>query len=217
MTKILYVQSSPREDESESAALADQFLAAFTSAQPRTEVDTLDLWQEPLPIFGGNKARAKMTVITGQQLEGVQRTAWDEIEEAFARFSRADLYLFTVPMWNAGVPWVLKHYIDTLTQPGLAFGFDPASGYSGLLEGKTAVAVYTSGVYRAGIDKAFGSDFHSTFFDDWLRFCGIDDIHEIRFQPTLVTADLDREREDARKQAVTLATQLARGRQLSAA
>jgi FMN-dependent NADH-azoreductase len=24
-------------------------------------------------------------------------------------------------MWNSNIPWVLKHYIDTITQPGLTF------------------------------------------------------------------------------------------------
>lgn len=209
MPKLLYVQSSPRRESSESRALADVFLDSLRERRPQVEIDVLDLWETPLPPFDGDKAAAKMTVITGQELTGSERTAWDEIESAFARFDSAQLYLFTVPMWNAGVPWVLKHYIDTLTQPGLLFGFDPERGYSGLVNGKTAVAIYTSGVYRPGIDKAFGSDFHSSYFDDWLRFCGFEDIHEIRFQPTLLTADLDGEREAARTAAAALAGKLA--------
>jgi FMN-dependent NADH-azoreductase len=29
----------------------------------------------------------------------------------------ADAYLFSVPMWNAGVPYVLKQWIDIITEP----------------------------------------------------------------------------------------------------
>lgn len=210
MSNLLYVQSSPRGERSESHAIAGVFLDAFTQARPEVNVDLLDLWKTPLPLFDGDKAAAKMTVITGQELAGGERTAWDDIEAAAARFNAADVYLFTVPMWNAGIPWILKHYIDTLTQPGLLFGFDPEQGYSGLVQGKTAVVVYTSGVYRAGIDKAFGSDFHSTFFDDWLRFVGFDDIHEIRFQPTLVTMDPEGERRAAVERAESVAALVAR-------
>lgn len=209
MARLLYVQSSPRRELSESRRIADAFLDSFRTHAPDVEIDVLDLWEAQLPPFDGDKAAAKMTVITGRELAGRERTAWDDVEAAFARFDAADLYLFTVPMWNAGVPWVLKHYIDTLTQPGLLFGFDPATGYTGLAREKTAVAVYTSGVYRPRIAKAFGSDFHSSFFDDWLRFCGIDDIHELRFQPTFVTTDVEAERAAAQAQAARLGEELA--------
>jgi FMN-dependent NADH-azoreductase len=212
MAKLLYVQSSPRRGASESRKIADAFLDSFRTHAPDAEIDVLDLWETRLPLFDGDKAAAKMTVITGQELAGRERTAWDEIEAEFARFNAADTYLFTVPMWNAGVPWVLKHYIDTLTQPGLLFGFEPAAGYTGLAQGKTAVAIYTSGVYQPGVAKAFGSDFHSAFFDDWLRFCGIEDVHEIRFQPSLLTMDVDGDRAAAQATARELAKELAQAR-----
>jgi FMN-dependent NADH-azoreductase len=49
------------------------------------------------------------------------------------------------------------------------FGFDPATGCNGLLagQGKTAAAIYTSGVYAPGVPGAFGSDFHSSQRPDW--------------------------------------------------
>ena len=44
--------------------------------------------------------------------------------------------------------------LDTLTQPGMLFGFDPVHGYSGLLEGKKALAAYTSAIYSPGVAPA---------------------------------------------------------------
>jgi len=44
---------------------------------------------------------------------------------------------------------------DTVTQPGVAFRFDPQTGYHGLLDGRRAVPVYTSQVYRPGVTAAF--------------------------------------------------------------
>jgi FMN-dependent NADH-azoreductase len=58
-----------------------------------------------------------------------------------------------------------------------------------LLKGKRATAVYTSGVYAPGVPPAFGTDHHATYFDDWLRFIGIEDIAALRFQPNLLTHD----------------------------
>jgi FMN-dependent NADH-azoreductase len=81
-----------------------------------------------------------------------------------------------------------KQWIDIITQPGWAFGFGPVAGYSRLVHDKKAAVVYTSGVYSVGAAPALGSDFRSTFFTDWLRFIGIDQVTEIRWQPTALTA-----------------------------
>jgi FMN-dependent NADH-azoreductase len=145
-----------------------------------------------------------MSVFAGRRPEGEQGDAWADVLRVFERFNAADRYLFTVPMWNHGVPWPLKHLIDTISQPGMVFGFDPEAGYSGLLEGKRAVVVYTSGVYGPGRPRAFGSDFHSTYFNDWLQWAGIRDITEIRFQPTIATADPGALRERALAEARAL-------------
>ena len=53
-------------------------------------------------------------------------------------------------MWNAGIPYILKQFIDVVSQPGMVFGFDPEPGYTGLLTGRKAAVVYTSAVYGAG-------------------------------------------------------------------
>lgn len=205
MSKLLYMIASPRGEDSESTAAANAFLDAYRERHPDLEVDTLDLWEEQLPVYGRTATRAKMTVFGGKTPSGEESDAWADVQRVFARFDAADQYLFAVPMWNASVPWVLKHFIDTITQPGMVFGFDPATGYSPLLTGKKAAVIYTSGVYAEGVPKAFGSDFHAAFFDDWLRFCGITDIHEVRFQPTVLTGDPDGDRAAAHRRARQLA------------
>lgn len=207
MRKLLYVNSSPRGPKSESRALADEFLRVYGQHEPGVPVDVLDLWTEPLPVFGGRGVAAKMDVFAGQTPTGDAGEAWDEVRAVFERFDAADDYLFTVPMWNHSVPWVLKHLIDTISQPGMVFGFDPATGYSGLLEGKRAIVVYAGAVYYEGAPLAFGQDFHRSYFNDWLRWAGIDDVREIRFQPNLVTEDP----EPGRRAALARARELGAG------
>jgi FMN-dependent NADH-azoreductase len=201
MTKLLYVVGSPRGENSESTAIADAFLEAYRDGNPAVEVDIVDLWREPLPVYGPNGVEAKMSVFAGRRPEGEQGDAWIDVLRVFERFSAADRYLFTVPMWNHGVPWRLKHLIDTITQPGLLFAFDPDHGYTGLLTGKKAAVIYTSGVYAPGRGLAFGADFHATYFNDWLRFAGVDDVSEVRFQPTIATADAEAIRRAAHAEA----------------
>ena len=98
----------------------------------------------------------------------------------FDRFAAADVYVFNTPMWNHGVPYMLKQWIDIITQPGWAFGFDPAQGYSGLMSGKQAVVLYSSGVYADGRPASYGTNFLTPNFEDWLNFVGITDYQAIR-------------------------------------
>jgi len=190
MTKLLFIQASPRGAVSKSIKIAETYLARLAAHNPDLEIDRLELWTADLPAFDGNKAAAKMNVFTGQAQEGATRTVWDEITEIAARFTSADRYLFAVPMWNGGVPYRLKHYIDLIHQPGFTFGLTPENGYFGLLEGKQATVVLTSGAYAPQFPSpAFGTDHHSTYIRDWLTQAGVTDIDELRFQPTLLTAD----------------------------
>ena len=70
MSKLLYVIASPRGEQSESRAIADQFLDAYQRSDPTVEVDVLDLWNEPLPAYGGKGVAAKMAVFAGQTPSG---------------------------------------------------------------------------------------------------------------------------------------------------
>ena len=187
--KLLFVKGSPRGEKSTSARVAESFVTAYRTKNPSAQIDEINLWQEALPEFNGDSAAAKMSFFGEGTLDGPRKTAWDRIVSIIQRFTSADDYLFTVPMWNGGIPYRLKLYIDIMTQPGLLFGFDPVAGYSGLLQGKRATAIYTSGVYAPGVPPAFGVDFHSTYFNDWLRFIGISEVAMVRYQPTLLTND----------------------------
>ncbi len=201
MTKLLHIIASPRDVDSKSNALALAYIEAQRRADADLTVDTLDLWREPLPEFDGDRAAAKMTFFGVGELDGNRKTAWDEIVRITQRFIDADHYVFGVPMWNGGIPYRLKLYIDILTQPGLLFGFDPATGYSGLLKDKKATVFYTSGVYAKGVPAAFGLDFQSNYLNWWLNFIGVPEIETIRFQPTLLSADPEKGFEDALNEA----------------
>jgi FMN-dependent NADH-azoreductase len=190
MSKLLYIKASPRGAESKSNAVADAYLAALRERLPDLVVDMLDLSRDKIPDFDGDKAAAKMAVITGQTNTGSQKTAWDEVTEVASRFIAADRYLIASPMWNGGIPYRLKQYIDVIHQPGLLWTLDPQTGYHGLLKSKRAVLALTSGAYGPSMPSpAFGIDHHSTYLRDWLNQAGVTEIEEIRFQPTLLTAD----------------------------
>src|SRR6476469_5906535 len=197
MTTLLHISASPRGAKSESLAIAETFLSAYRETHPDNDIQTWDLCDGTLPEVGPASAAAKMAVFAGADPMGEEATAWRRAEQAFERFASADAYLFSVPMWNAGIPYILKQFIDVVSQPGMVFGFDPEAGYTGLLTGKKAAVIYTSAVYGAGRPPSFGDDFQKPYLDSWLRWTGIEDITTIEFRPNLATADADTERQRA--------------------
>ena len=108
-----------------------------------------------------------------------QKTVYEALMAAFTRFNAADDYLVSCPMWNFGIPYKLKHYIDVLSMPGSLFGFDPAVGYIGLLKGKRATIVSTAAIYSPGVPKAFGTDYVMPYLVDWFNFAGVQDVTSV--------------------------------------
>ena len=189
MTKLLHIIASPRGANSKSNALAATYVEAAKAKNPDLEIDVLDLFAEDLPAFDGDPAAAKMTFFGDGVMDESKQAAWDKVAEITNRFVSADHYVMGVPMWNGGVPYRLKHYIDIITQPGMLFGFDPERGYFGLLENKKATVITSSGVWAPGADAKYGTDFHSNYLEWWLQTIGVSDIDLVRYQPSLLTAD----------------------------
>ncbi|WP_431908225.1 FMN-dependent NADH-azoreductase [Nonomuraea jabiensis] len=204
MSRLLHISASPRGGESISLGIARTFVEEYRAARPGATVDHFDLWDGTLPEFGPAAAGAKMTVFGGGTPEGEQAQAWAAAVRTFERFDSYDRYLFSVPMWNGGVPYKLKQFIDVVSQPAMVFDVHPETGYRALLTGKRAAVVYTSAVWGPGLGPQFGTDFQSTYFDDWLRWAGIADIQEIRHHPTL-TGSYEAERKQADERARQIA------------
>ncbi|MBX5443032.1 MAG: NAD(P)H-dependent oxidoreductase [Solirubrobacteraceae bacterium] len=216
-TRLLLVTASPRGEASESLRLAGALVDAFRDAGGG-EVDVLDLFADPLPAFAADETRAKMAVIGGEAPTGAAAVAWEEVLALGARVAAADALVLAAPMWNATVPWPLKLFIDTLTQPGVAFGFDPEAGYQGLLGGRRAVVLATSAVYAPGVPPAFGIDFHVPYLEHWLQMCGFGPIDVVRLQPAWPgDPSLDAHREAALAQAAALGRELGRAPAAAAA
>lgn len=189
MTTLLHVNASPRGQYSDSLKIADEFLEAYRTHHPSATVDELELFDGSLPAFGQPAAEAKLATLTGRAITAQQQAQWDTARATFERFAAADRYLFNIPMWNNGIPYVLKWWIDVISQPGWTFNIDE-DGYAGLMTGKKAAVVYTSGTFAQSRGPEFGRDFQSTYFEDWLTLIGITDITRTRVQPTILSATL---------------------------
>jgi FMN-dependent NADH-azoreductase len=185
MSKLLYIEASPRGKRSASISVAQHFLDAYRAKNPGDTIVTLDLWHSKLPEFDGATIDAKYAIMHGQPFSAEEGRAWDAVTKVANDFKSADKYLFSLPMWNFGIPYKLKHFIDVLVQPGLAFKFTPGEGYKGLVTGKPAVAIYArGGAYGPGTG-AEGYDSQSAYLRQILGFIGITEIQEIFVEPTM--------------------------------
>lgn len=206
MARLLYVEASPRKDRSASIAVAKEFLRAYRDVHPSDAIDTLDLWTVTLPEFDGPTINAKYNVLHGQPHSDAETQAWGAVEKLCQRFMAADKYVFSVPMWNFGIPYRLKHFFDVIVQPGLTFSFSPDKGYSGLVVGKRAVVVYSSGGEYGSASPAKAYDFQKPYVNLVLGFIGITDVRAIAVAPTLAAPDAVRAvHEKAKKEAAALA------------
>ena len=188
MSKLLYIESSPRKERSKSIAVAKAFLDEYQANHPDDEIVTLDLWDTKLPEFDGFTIDAKYQVLHGQDFTDEQQQAWQAVVDICDEFKSADKYVISLPMWNFGIPYKLKHYIDVIAQPGQTFSFDHATGYSGLVTGKPATVIYARGG-NYGSEEAKGMDLQKGYMDLLLGFIGFTDVNSIMVEPTLGAAD----------------------------
>lgn len=208
MARLLHIESSPRKTRSASLEVAQAFVETYRQAHPNASIDTLDLWQTPLPEFDGAALDAKYAGLSGAPLTEAQREAWDAIRALARPLHEADTLLLSVPLWNFSIPYKLKHFIDAVSQKDVLFSFDD-TGFGGLLRGKRAVIVYARGLdYSAqSITPAERFDFQKPFIEAWLRFVGIDDVETVIVEKTLFGPEVDAA---ARREACATAEALAR-------
>lgn len=206
MSRLLYIESSPRKKRSASIEVAKTFIEEFKNAHPTNEVETIDLWQTEIPEFDGDIIDAKYSIMHGQSHTEAQRKAWRKVEQLINQFKQTDKYLFSIPMWNFNIPYKLKQYIDVIVQPSYTFTFSPSQGYEGLLTNKPAVLIYArGGDYHEGSGSE-GLDLQIKYMEMILKFIGFKDFHHIVVEPTLASPESkEKALRKAKEEAVKIA------------
>ena len=186
MTHLLFIEASPMKAASTSSTVAVAWLEAWREAHPEDTVDTINVWDLDLPPFDADMIAAKFAVLRARNASAPQQALWARAVAVSQRFNAADRYLFSLPMWNFGIPYQLKHFIDVVTLPGQNWSWSRQAGYQALLPGKRATLVYSSaGAYPLQPDED-DSDFQKPYMRRWLRFLAVDVTAEISAAPTLV-------------------------------
>ncbi len=207
MTKLLYIETSPRKDRSASIEVAQSYLSAYQDNDTDNQVETLDLWDLKLPEFDGDTINAKYRVMHGENPSTEEQAAWETIAKITNQFKAADRYLISTPMWNFSIPYKLKHYIDIICQPGLTWSFTPEEGYQGLVTGKSATLILARGGEYSSNAEVGAMDFQRPYLEMILKFMGINEINTILIEPTLTDVESRAEAiVSAQEQAISLAS-----------
>ena len=185
MSKVLYIQASPRGKRSKSIAVAGAFVEAYRQSHPADEIETLNLFEADLISFDGLAVQAKYTILHGREHSPEELAAWKAVEVLIERFMSADKFVFAVPMWNFGIPYRLKQYIDILVQPTYTFSYSPEEGYKGLVVGRGAFVAYARGG-DYGSPETQALDLQKPYLELILGFMGFEDIRSVTVEPTIM-------------------------------
>ena len=185
MSKLLYIQASPRGQRSHCITVADAFIEAYKQKHPDDKIVTLNVFDASIPSFDGLAVQAKYTILHGRSHSEEELEVWKNVEKVIEQFTSADKYVLAVPMWNFSIPYRLKQYIDLLVQPGYTFSFSEDKGYEGLVVGKPFLAVYArGGEYPAG-SEAEALDLQTKYVELIFGFMGFENMRSVVVEPTL--------------------------------
>lgn len=184
MKRLLHIDASPRGERSRSGAIGLYLLEALQTEFPNLELHSLNVFDADLPPFDRAAVEGRYGLLMGVPVPPEQARAWGALRAITDHFLSFDTWLFTVPMWNFGLPYRFKQYIDLITHPGLTFRNDATGNVEGLAAGRTAIIVAASAMpfgQKADID---GLDFQLSYLRAWLGFIGVTAIHAVRVAGT---------------------------------
>jgi len=180
--KILNIITSIKGDASFSNKLSNAVLEKLTKEYPASEVKTFDLSKTPLPYLNEVQLSAFYTpeeAHTTDQSESIKLS-----DDAITDLLEADIIVIGVPMYNFGIPALLKGWIDQVARAGKTFSYDE-NGPKGLISGKKVFLSVASGaVFSDGPYKSY--DFAEPYLRVVLGFLGITDVTTFRVEGTSI-------------------------------
>jgi len=201
MKKLLHIIATPRGEESRTLKVTNAFLETFREKHADWVIDELDLTKEELPSLTVKRVDGKYVLLGGKDLYGDMKDSWQDIISHIERFTSADAYLISTPMWNFSIPYTLKQYIDIILQPKYLFRYT-YNGVEGLMKNKKMVVVSSHGGEYV-TPEASKADFQEPYLRFVFGFVGITDVVFVKAEPM----DMG---EETQKQRIKSAQQLAK-------
>ena len=182
MKKLLHIIATPRGDDSRTLKVSRVFLEAFSKKNPDCKIDELDVVTANLPSLTLKMIYGKYVLLGGQELTEKLKEAWNPIQRLIERFLSSDGYLISTPMWNFGIPYSLKQYIDLIVQPKYLFRYTD-KGIEGLVKNRKMVVITSRGGDYGTESPFHAYDFQEPYLRAIFGFIGITDVTFINAQP----------------------------------
>ena len=189
MTHILRIDASSRpgpdvatSEPSFSRGLAHEVQKQLEETLFSVSLKKRDLVENPIPHIKNHTIAGFYTPVEQMTAEleaatALSDTLIDEIE-------KADIVLISCPIYNFGVPSALKAWIDHIVRIGRTFSYENGE-FSGLLENKRAIVVYSYGApgYVGG-GPLSSYDFMRPYLTMILNFIGIQNVQDFAIEGT---------------------------------
>jgi FMN-dependent NADH-azoreductase len=188
--KLLHIIATPRDQESNTLKISNVCLESLRAKHPDLSVDVIDLFNQDLPAVAGDNIESKYTLTMGRPIDKRHKESWQQIEVLIAHFLSADIYLISAPMWNFGIPYVLKYYIDSIVQPGYLYKYNEQGQPVPLTLGKKMICITSRGGDYSPNSPFHANDFQEPYLRAIFGFVGITDVQFINAQPMDVTPAL---------------------------
>lgn len=169
MKTLLQINTSLFGTGGNSTRLADNFVAAWRAANPRGRVIVRDLARDPIPHLTVDHVTAFGT--PAESRTDAQAALVAQSDALIAELKAADVVVLGLPMYNFGVPSVLKSYFDQIARAGVTFRYT-ANGPEGLIADRP-VYVFAA---RGGMHRDTPRDLQTGFVKTFLNFIGIGSI-----------------------------------------
>lgn len=174
---LLLIETSPRGQASASREVARHLLTKLPSAK----LVTRDLASDPLPHITGPFVEAAYT--PADQRTAAHVAMLEDSESVIEEVIAADTIVISTPMWNFGLPSVLKAWFDHLSRAGRTFTFVDGKP-KGLLDSTKKVYFIVSSGSRYSSGPFAAWDFAVPATKASLVFLGVSNVEVIRVEGT---------------------------------
>lgn len=174
MSTLLHIEVSPWAENSLSRTVAAEYVASWNATNPDGTVITRDLDKTPVPHLDVESLSAGFMAEADRSEPMAAK--WGARMYLIEEISGADEILISTPLWNYGIPSVLKAYIDNIVIPGV---FDESTAT--LAGKKVTFVVAQGGSYADGSPKA-GWDYASGFLRQFAVAMGATDVEVIAIE-----------------------------------
>ena len=165
MKTILQVNASILGNEGQSTRLADALVAKLDADR----VVVRDLASDPVPHLTAERFAAFIAAKEKRTPQQEKILAYSD--KLIHELKQADTLVLGLPMYNFGVPSMLKAWFDHVARAGVTFRYTE-KGPVGLLTGKKAYVIATRGGFYEGTPL----DTQTAYVRDFLAFLGITDV-----------------------------------------